>query len=232
MVEFMKVILASASPRRQELLQQVGWELEVRVAPFTEAKTTTELASLLQAGEPSWLAECHHGKPLQSAEALVAYNACGKAAAVQKQLAQLAAAAGIPAEAVAAGTTVPIVAADTVVVRQERIMGKPADAQDAVRMLTDLADGWHQVLTGVAVLYRQRQTVQVVSTAVHFRKLSAAEITAYVVTGEPLDKAGAYGIQGRAALFCDRIEGSYDNVVGLPLAALDVQVRQIMEPKN
>ena len=232
MVEFMKVILASASPRRQELLQQAGWEMEVRVAAFTEAKVPAELAVLLQAGEPSWLVACHQGKPLQSAEALVAYNACGKAVAVQKQLAKLAATVGIPTNIVAEGATVPIVAADTVVVRHGRIMGKPADAQDAARMLTELADGWHQVLTGVAVLYRQCQNVQVVSTDVHFRKLSTAEITAYVATGEPLDKAGAYGIQGRAALFCDRIEGSYDNVVGLPLAALDVQVRQIMESKN
>ncbi|MCH4157617.1 MAG: Maf family protein [Acidaminococcaceae bacterium] len=225
----MKVILASASPRRQELLQQVGWELEVRVAPFTEAKTTTELAGLLAGGEPSWLAGCHQGKSLESAEALVAYNAFGKAGAVQKQLADVAAAAGIPAEAVAEGTAVPIVAADTVVVRREQIMGKPVDKQEAARMLTELSGGWHQVLTGVAVFYRRQRVVQVVRTDVHFRKLSSAEITAYVATGEPLDKAGAYGIQGRAALFCDRLEGSYDNVVGLPLAALDVLVHQVLQ---
>ena len=96
-------------------------------------------------------------------------------------------------------------------------------------MLTELSGGWHQVLTGVAVFYRRQRVVQVVRTDVHFRKLSSAEITAYVATGEPLDKAGAYGIQGRAALFCDRLEGSYDNVVGLPLAALDVLVHQVLQ---
>jgi septum formation protein len=119
------------------------------------------------------------------------------------------------------------VAADTVVVHQGTIMGKPADAQEAVRMLTALSDGWHQVLTGVAVCYRQRCLVKVVSTDVHFRKLTAAEIKAYVATQAPFDKAGAYGIQGRAAIFCDRIEGAYDNVVGLPLAALHELVQQI-----
>ena len=153
----------------------MGWELEVRGGSgennYGTGKFAWAVRTFLAGGMSS-------GKPCR-AEALVAYNACGKAAAVQKQLKlSWLWPPVLPAEAVAAGTTVPIVAADTVVVRQERIMGKPVDAQDAVRMLTDLADGWHQVLTGVAVLYRQRQTVQVVSTAVHFRKLSAAEIMA------------------------------------------------------
>jgi septum formation protein len=223
----MKVILASASPRRQELLQQVGWDFEVRVAAFAEAKTTAAVVSLLQGRQPDWLTDCLQGKSPASAQALVAYNAHGKAKAVQEQLAAVARAAGIPAAVVAEGTQVPIVAADTVVVHQGTIMGKPADAQEAVRMLTALSDGWHQVLTGVAVCYRQRCLVKVVSTDVHFRKLTAAEIKAYVATQAPFDKAGAYGIQGRAAIFCDRIEGAYDNVVGLPLAALHELVQQI-----
>jgi septum formation protein len=223
----MKVILASASPRRQELLQQVGWDFEVRVAAFAEAKTTAAVASLLQGLEPDWLTACLQGKSPESAQALVAYNAYGKARAVQEQLAAVARTAGIPAAVVAEGTSVPIVAADTVVVRQGTIMGKPADEQEAVSMLTALSDGWHQVLTGVAVCYRQRCLVKVVATDVHFRKLDAAEIKAYVATKAPLDKAGAYGIQGQAAIFCDRIEGSYDNVVGLPLAALHDLVQQI-----
>lgn len=223
----MKVILASTSPRRQELLRQVGWDFEVRVAAFAEARTTTEAASLLHGSQPDWLEACLQGKSLDCAQALVAYNGCGKARAVQEQLAALARMAGIPETVVAGGASVPIVGADTVVVQQSVVMGKPVDEQDAVRMLTSLSDGWHQVMTGVAVCYQQRCLVRVAVTDVHFRKLAAAEIQAYVATKASLDKAGAYGIQGQAALFCDRIEGSYDNVVGLPLALLHDLVQQI-----
>lgn len=229
----MKVILASASPRRQQLLQQVGWELEVRVAPFNEVKTIEQLNELRQKGQRILPAGSALAKEPDAAGLLAVYNAYGKAVAVQVQLAQLAKEAGIPEEVVSRGTTVPIVAADTIVVRSGVILGKPADKADAVRMLTNLSNGWHEVKTGVAVLYRGKSNVRIVTTAVHFRKLTEEEIKAYVHTGEPMDKAGSYGIQGRAAIFCDRIEGSYDNVVGLPLAVLQEMVQQvIMEDKG
>ena len=149
-------------------------------------------------------------------------------AAVQERLAYLAKEAGIPEEIVARGTTVPIVAADTIVVKNGVILGKPVDKADAIRMLANLSNGWHEVKTGVAILYMGKSIVRVVATAVHFRRLTVEEINAYVQTGEPMDKAGGYGIQGRAAIFCDRIEGSYDNVVGLPLAVLQELVQQVI----
>lgn len=113
-----------------------------------------------------------------------------------------------------------VVAADTVVVAEGKILGKPRDEADARRMLRLLSGTDHQVMTGVTVVAPDGcQTVTEV-TDVHFRPLTDAEIDAYIATGEPMDKAGAYGIQGGAALFCSRLEGDYYNVVGLPVCRL------------
>ena len=94
-------------------------------------------------------------------------------------------------------------------------------------MLTSLSGRSHQVLTGVAVRYRDKEIAKVCATKVFFRELTEAEIAAYVATGEPLDKAGAYGIQGRGALLVEKIEGCYNNVVGLPLTMLDSMLKEI-----
>jgi len=115
-------------------------------------------------------------------------------------------------------------AADTVVHREGKIWGKPVDADEAVRMLTELSDGAHTVTTGVAMGLLHHRVVFAESTRVFFRALSQEEIRGYVETGEPLDKAGAYGIQGGAAGFVQQIEGSYTNVVGLPLAQVVEQL--------
>ena len=114
---------------------------------------------------------------------------------------------------------VSVIAADTIVVPDGRILGKPADTAEASRMLSQLSGRVHSVMTGVCVVdVRRRHTKQFVcETHVHFTELSEARIRRYVESGEPLDKAGAYGIQGHAAGFVSRIEGSYTNVVGLPL---------------
>lgn len=111
------------------------------------------------------------------------------------------------------------IGADTVVVRDGEVLGKPRNRRDAARMLRRLSGGPHEVITGYAVYdaVADRVWVDAVTTRVHFKTLRAAEIAAYVATGCPLDKAGAYGIQGRAAYMIARIEGSYTNVVGLPL---------------
>ena len=128
-------------------------------------------------------------------------------------------------KAAAVATTFPdavVIGADTIVVVEQEILGKPMDADDAIRMLRLLSGRRHEVASAVAV-QRASQGLRLVDsavTAVWFRELSEAEIAAYVATGEPLDKAGAYGIQGRAALFVDRLEGDYFTVVGLPLARL------------
>lgn len=178
------MILASASPRRAELLTAAGIPFEVRPAhvdetllPGEDARTyATRLA-------------------VEKARAIATY-ADGR----------------------------PVLAADTVVVTDGQVLGKPVDADDARRMLRLLSGRAHEVLTAVALLSRgpnesePRMDAQIESTTVQFRPLETAEIEWYVSTGEPSDKAGAYAIQGLASRFVTRIEGSYSNVVGLPVA--------------
>ena len=113
-----------------------------------------------------------------------------------------------------------IIAADTIVVLEGTVLGKPRSEAQAVQMLTDLSGRDHQVMTGITVLYRDRVVTHTEITDIHFRPLSKKEITDYVATGEPMDKAGAYGIQGGAALFVDRLHGDYYNVMGLPVCRL------------
>ncbi len=184
----MKVILASASPRRQELLRQIGHTPIVRPASFDEACGTAS-----------------------QAHEVALHNAVGKCDAVAAEV----------------GDCVPVIAADTIVVIDNVILGKPQDAADAKAMLARLAGRTHQVMTGVAVRYRGRQLADVCVTDVSFRQLTEAQIAAYVATGEPLDKAGAYGIQGRGAVLVERINGCYSNVVGLPLARLQAMLDEL-----
>ena len=190
----MDIILASGSPRRYDLLKQMGWNVEVHSLPFAEAETVNEAAEhdevLLS--------------PYRNADLVCAYNALGKGKAAAEVL----------------GTAVPVIAADTIVVLGETILGKPEDAADAKRMLRELSGRVHEVKTGTAVLYQDKTVLKVVTTKVFFRRLTEKEIDWYVQTGEPLDKAGAYGIQGKGAVLVEKIEGSYDNVVGLPLTAV------------
>jgi septum formation protein len=123
--------------------------------------------------------------------------------------------------AVTAGEGI-VIAADTIVVLKNEILGKPSDAQDAVRMLSMLSGRIHQVLTAITVMDAAtgKTMTRLSRTKVRFRRLTAEEIALYVRTGEPLDKAGAYGIQGKGALLVSRIEGCYFNVVGLPISIL------------
>lgn len=176
----MELILASGSPRRLELLRQIGLEPQVVVSRSEEEKTDRDPAHLV----------CH--------------NALTKGQDVCSRL----------------GDRVPILAADTVVALDGEILGKPRDRQEAAAMLRKLSGRSHQVLTGLALFYRGKVLTHVETTQVQFSLLSEEDIAGYIRTGEPLDKAGAYGIQGRAALFIPTINGSYSNVVGLPLAAL------------
>ena len=121
----------------------------------------------------------------------------------------------------------PILAADTAVVIDGRILGKPADDSQAADMLRLLSGRWHEVLTGVAVRLGDRRVRAVESTVVRFVEMSADDIRWYVGTGEPRGKAGGYGVQGLGARFIDRIEGSYSNVVGLPIASVCRLLRQV-----
>jgi septum formation protein len=179
-----KIVLASKSPRRAEILRAVGWEFEAVAANIDETRMESEDA--------------------------VSYV---------KRLAQT------KAETVAKKISNPglVLGADTVVVIGGEILGQPRDDGDARRMLNLLSGKWHEVVTGIALI-RAGQTPQVLidheTTRVRFCEMSADEIDWYVSTGEPRDKAGAYAIQGRGALFIEEIQGDYFNIVGLPVRLL------------
>ncbi len=179
------LILASASPRRAELLAAAGVEFTVRAADIDETIQS-------------------HESPHDYVLRLSREKAC----------------------AVAEGNEL-VLAADTTVVINGQIAGKPVDAEDARRMLHSLSGQWHEVLTAVSLLRAGSVLSDIASTRVKFAELSDAEIDWYVSTGEPMDKAGAYAIQGHASLFVERIEGSYSNVVGLPVQMVYRLARQM-----
>ena len=120
-----------------------------------------------------------------------------------------------------------VIAADTIVVLGNRVLGKPANEAQAEEMLTALSGRAHQVMTGVTVLRGSRSLTATEITDIHFRALSSREIRRYIATGEPMDKAGSYGIQGGAALFAEKIHGDYYNVVGLPVCRLLRMLREL-----
>jgi septum formation protein len=169
------LILASASPRRRELIGFLGVPFEVIPSAYDEV-----------------LPESHPDVP-----ALARHLAAEKARDV-----------------------------DTIVVLGDRVYGKPADVPDAERMLAELAGRTHRVVTAVALVRGDRERSEAVTTEVTFRPLSNAEIRAYVATGEPLDKAGAYGIQGYGTILIEGIRGDYTNVVGFPVPTVAALLRE------
>lgn len=175
----MKIVLASQSPRRKELLGLFHIPFTVRVADINE--TMDETLSPYDA---------------------VAQVSRKKAEAVKQSEDEL------------------IIAADTIVVCKGQILGKPRDEADARRMLRLLSGTDHQVMTGMTVLKGDRCVVCTEVADVHFRDLSDTQIDAYIQTGEPMDKAGSYGIQGGAALFVEKIVGDFYNIMGLPVCRL------------
>ncbi len=174
------IYLASCSPRRRELLTQLGVSFE---------SLEFEIPEIRQAGE--------------NPKDFVRRMAVEKA---REGLSQLA-----------TPSTTPVLGADTIVVLNETVLGKPANRQLAEQQLGLLSGQRHQVITAVALCAERREVVRSATTTVWFRELSAGERSAYCVTGEPLDKAGSYAIQGLAAAFIRRIDGSYSGVMGLPL---------------
>ena len=179
-------MLASASPRRAELLRAAGIPFEVAVADVDESQ-----------------------HPGEDAEAYVRRVAAAKAARV---------AASHPGR--------PVLGADTTVVLDGEVLGKPLDAAEAVAMLGRLSGRSHRVLTGVCLIGADgRAETSVACTTVEFRAVTASEIERYVASGEPMDKAGAYAIQGGAGGFVTRIDGDFDNVVGLPVALIQAMCR-------
>ncbi len=141
--------------------------------------------------------------------------------------AEVARVSRLKAEAIAHNEDDVVVAADTIVVCQGRILGKPKDEADAKRMLNLLSGRDHQVMTGMTVIAPGGARTVTEITDLHFVELTQAQIDGYIASGEPMDKAGAYGIQGGAAVFCSRLEGDYYNVVGLPVCRLGQILREI-----
>ena len=181
------LILASASPRRRELLERIGLRFAVEAAdadetliPGLSAKNQVMRLSRIKADA---VAALHSGEPV-------------------------------------------ILSADTVVVLDGKILGKPADEEDARHMLKSLSGRTHHVLTGITVRRGMYQDTRCEETEVRFGPLSDNEIDSYIATGEPMDKAGAYGIQGLASVFVAGISGDYYNVMGLPLHTCAAMLRQ------
>ena len=184
----MKLILASQSPRRQELLGKLGIDFEIQVPDADEQMDQTD--------DPAR---------------------------------QVAAVSLRKAQAVRSEPDDVVIAADTIVVCDGKILGKPQSPEHAAQMLRMLSGRAHQVMTGLTVLHGCRQESCTEITTVHFKPLTDREIARYVSSGDPMDKAGAYGIQSGATMFVEGIEGDYFNVVGLPLCRL-YKVLQTVAP--
>ena len=177
-----KIVLASGSPRRQELLRRIGvTDFDIRV-PETEESYPAGLTP----------------------REVVEYISREKADAAAKLCAE----------------DEIVITADTMVFLDEARLGKPADEADALRMLTSLQGRHHTVCTGITVRQGGRSLTESESTEVYFRPVSEAELRGYIATGEPMDKAGAYGIQGMGALLVEKINGDFFNVMGLPVLRL------------
>ena len=182
----MALILASASPRRQELLKLFGIPFTVRVADIDETMDFSRPA----------------------------YD-------------EVARVSRLKALAIPRNADDVVVAADTIVVCQGKILGTPRDEADAAATLRLLSGRDHQVMTGCTVLAGEKIHSFTEVTDLHFRELSEKEIARYVASGEPMDKAGSYGIQGGAALFCTHMVGDYYNVMGLPVCALGLLLKRM-----
>ena len=182
----MHIILASASPRRKELLEKFGVPFLIRVADIDETMN-----------------------PGNSPFDEVARVSRRKALAVEKEADDM------------------LIAADTIVVCEGKILGKPRDEADAKAMLRLLSGRDHQVMTGCTVLRGEQCVTFTEVTDIHFRELTDREIDRYVASKEPMDKAGSYGIQGGAALFCERMVGDYYNVMGLPVCRLGQVLKEL-----
>ena len=192
-----KLILASSSPRRAEVLRNAGIDFEVRPADIDETRRPSEPASDY----------------------------------VQRLALEKARAA---ADSETSANNFIVIGADTVVVNAGEILLKPDSPDDARRMLRQLSAGVHEVHTGLAVIRMPQKIERVIEevTSVHFASLSDAEIDAYIATGEPFDKAGAYGIQSLGGRYVTRVEGCYFNVMGMPLGRLWATLKEFDESPN
>ncbi len=181
-----KIVLASGSPRRQELLQRIGiTDFTVRVPEADESYD-----------------------PAMSPEEIVCHISRKKSMAL------------------ASGEDEIVITADTMVFLDDKRLGKPKDADDALQMLTTLSGRHHTVCTGITVRQGEKILTRAAATHVYFRSASETELRAYIRGGEPMDKAGSYGVQGQGSLLVERIDGDFFNVMGLPVVLLSQMLQQ------
>lgn len=209
-----RIILGSASPRRRELLEQIGIEFEIVVSDAREHYKSTRPEEIVR--ELALMKAEHVAKEVERRE---------------KERAEQASIPGLDTGEAHLRNVV-ILGADTIVVRDGQILGKPSDEEEAFSMLKSLQGRMHQVYTGVAVLnFDGSGSLRTIShaeeTKVYVHEMTDEEIRRYIAAGESMDKAGAYGVQGRFAAYIDRIEGDYYNVVGLPVAYLYHTVKEL-----
>lgn len=209
-----RIILGSASPRRRELLEQIGLEFEIVVSDAREHYKSTRPEEIVR--ELALMKAEHVAKEVERRE---------------KERAEQASIPGLDTGEAHLRNVV-ILGADTIVVLDGQILGKPSDEEEAFSMLKSLQGRMHQVYTGVAVLnFDGSGSLRTIShaeeTKVYVHEMTDEEIRRYIAAGESMDKAGAYGVQGRFAAFIDRIEGDYYNVVGLPVAYLYHTVKEL-----
>ncbi|CDT52809.1 MULTISPECIES: nucleoside triphosphate pyrophosphatase [Vibrio] len=202
------LVLASGSPRRKELLSQLGYEFSVLVTDVEECKHAQETAE-------------EYVKRLSLDKALAALSLLKDNPSERQHVV-------LSSDTVDHGSDIVVLGSDTVVVSQGQVLEKPTDFADSKRMLTQLANERHQVMTAVSVVSEEKQRTEIIITDVWFKPLSEKEIEQYWQTGEPCDKAGSYGIQGLGGRFVTRIEGSYYAVVGLPLFETDQLLQEFL----
>ncbi|WP_192889885.1 Maf family nucleotide pyrophosphatase [Vibrio bathopelagicus] len=223
------LVLASGSPRRKELLSQLGYEFSVLVTNVEECKHAQETAE-------EYVQRLSLDKAL-AALSLLTENSSEKQHVVtgsdtvvssSDNVALGSDIAAVGSDIAALDSEIVVLGSDTVVVSQGQVLEKPADLADSKRMLTQLANERHQVMTAVSVVSAEKQKTEIIITDVWFKPLSEKEIEQYWQTGEPCDKAGSYGIQGLGGRFVTRIEGSYYAVVGLPLFETDQLLQEFL----
>lgn len=210
-MEINRIVLASASPRRRELLGQIGIVPEIIPSTIEERITTDQ--------------------PEEVVKELSYQKACDVACSIASDAAELPEMAAAPIEMAAASATA-VIGADTVVAAEGRILGKPKTHEEAVQMISLLAGKTHQVYTGVTLIFLgpdgRREMTFAEKTDVHVYPMTEEEIYEYAHSGEPMDKAGAYGIQGKFASYIKGIDGDYNNVVGLPVGRVYQEMKRLL----
>ena len=228
-----KIILASASPRRRELLTQIGLDFDVVVSETEEKTTSTEPAKVVeelsaQKAEAVWEKLCSMTASQGSVTNAERLDE-GSGVSRTDEGSEVFDPEQKSGETIMTDTLV--LGADTVVACDGKILGKPADTEDAAAMLTMLQGRGHEVYTGVTILYEENGERKMLTfyekTTVHFYPMTEAQIREYVATGDPMDKAGSYGIQGFCARYIRGIEGDYNNVVGLPVGRVYQELHEL-----